>query len=270
MDNSQQILQGQIGIHMENIIDIVNSKEDNAEKAVLLKQLWSVFYGLNDDIQKNINYVGKKVVSDFFAAHSRYNDFLSLVEGGSGCWMVLSFGIPICVISCSSKEAGFYSMDSIRDELARFERRHQENAEKTRKSHRKIDEILSLSDWQIFIHDLKRKSFITPSLISKGRENLRKMNQTLSDDLSRQEGKYQQIHEHKESFVAFINEISAYLYAAFEEDGFVCSMKDIEPHCYDFEWAISLFIKRDELRGTGLAIKDREEYPKQEKLSLGF
>ena len=269
MDN-KDVLQEQVGLHMKKIVDIVNGKENNAEKAVLLKQLRSAFLELNGNIGENINYVAKKTIEDFFRTNSQYKDFLALIERGSGCWQVLAFGIPICVVSCTSKEVGFYSMDSIRDEFDRFEKNHQKDAEKVRKSYQKANDILALSDWQFFLRDLKRRSFLSPAMILKGRKSIQKARKALFKELSSHEGKYRRIHCNKDSLVSFINTISSYLYSAFEKGGYRNNLKDIESYCYDFDSAVSLFMKKGEYQGKGLSVQESEEYSKSEKLSAAF
>lgn len=262
----KHILQGQIGEYLDGIVGFVNNMDNDADKAVLLEKLRSVLNELNNNIGENINFVAQKTITDFFRTHSQYNNFLEIVDYGGGIWLVRVFGIPVCVVSCTAKEAGYYSMDSIRGELSRLEWRYQENTDKTKKALQKVNNILAMSGWEMFLNDLKHKSLLTPSLISKGRKALQKMRETLSQELDKHKENYQKIHYNKELFVDFIDEISTYLYEGFTKEGYGNQIKNIEPYCYDFNYAISLFMEKRQFNGAGLTVLESETYAKQEKL----
>ena len=265
MENKQSV-QATIASHIEGIIKVINDMENTPDKPVILKDLWLKIHRLSDSILQNNNYVSKELAIRLFTQHNKYNDYISLVEDGSGYWKAMVFGIPICTINFPKKGVVFYSEDSMDAEISRLENTWLDSLKKCQKEIHAIDNILGKSDWELFLRDLKGRHFLTPSMIRKGRKTLMEKKKYLQSKMD--ENKYEEVHLLKKEFLGFLMEISSYLHKAFETESFSNQFKDIEPYCYYFGDAISLFKDKESFVGQSLFVSEDESYWKREKLLL--
>ena len=264
MENKQSV-QETVDSHIEGIINAVNNMENNLDKPVVLKALWAKIYRLSDSIQRNNNYVSKELVTRLFNKHGKYNDYISLIEDGSGYWKTLAFGIPVCTIGFPKKEAVFYTLASVDAEINRLEITRLDSLKNYQKEIHTIDNILGKSDWELFLRDLKGRHFLTPAMIKKGREVLMEKKKYLQSKVD--ENKYEEVHLLKKEFLGFLMEISSYLHQEFEKEGFSIQSKDMDYYCY-YGDAISLFKDKENFAGQGLFVRENESYWKRESLRL--
>ena len=240
--------------------------ENTPDKPVILKDLWLKIHRLSDSILQNNNYVSKELAIRLFTQHNKYNDYISLVEDGSGYWKAMVFGIPICTINFPKKGVVFYSEDSMDAEISRPENTWLDSLKKCQKEIHAIDNILGKSDWELFLRDLKGRHFLTPSMIKKGRETLMEKKKYLQSKVGN--NKYEEIRLLRKELLNFLMEISSYYHQAFETEGFSRQTKNIEPYCYYFGDAISLYKNRASFVGQGLSICEDESYWKSENIKL--
>lgn len=265
MENKQSV-QETIASHIEGIIKVVNDMENTPDKPVVLKDLWLKIHRLSDSILRNNNYVSKELAIRLFNKYSKYNDYISLIEDGSGYWKAMAFGIPICTIDFPEKRVVFYSEDSMDVEISRLEKDCLDSLAKSKDEVNTIDNLLAKSDWELFLRDLKGRHFLTPSMIKKGREILMEKKKHLQSKV--ENNKYEEVHLLRKEFLGFLMEISSYLHKAFEAESFSNQFKDIEPYCYYFGDAISLFKDKETFVGQDLFVRENESYWKREKLLL--
>ena len=263
---TKQSVQKTIDSYIEGIINAINNMENTLDKPVVLKALWAKIHCLSDSIQRNNNYVSKELVTRLFNKHGKYNDYISLIEDGSGYWKALAFGIPVCTIGFPRKEAVFYTLASVDAEINRLENTYLDSLKKYQKEIHAIDNILGKSDWELFVRDLKGRHFLTPAMIKKGREVLLEKKKYLQSKV--ENNKYEEVHLLRKEFLGFLMEISSYLHKAFETESFSNQFEDIEPYCHCFDDAISLFKDKETFAGQGLFVREDESYWKREKLSL--
>ena len=82
------------------------------------------------------------------------------------------------------------------------------------------------------------------------------------------DNQYEEIRLLRKELLNFLMEISSYYHQAFETEGFLRQTKNIEPYCYYFGDAISLYKNRASFVGQGLSICEDESYWKSENIKL--
>ena len=243
---------------LNSAIAKINAIENSADKAVFLAELWSQAHALAENISRHNNFVSGNVIEEFFKRHNKYNDHIFLRMSGTYTEAYV-LGVPVFNVSLKKRHVTFTSMDSIDDGLGHILGGLEKGQKDLQKNLHTLNEILAMSNWDIFVRELKERTFISPSTIKKGLKGIAERKNKEQETLEHNVNKYNLINDHKKDFLNFINAITSYVYKAFEQEGFTCELEDLESTVY-LQDAIPLFLLRENNKGSGLSVEKSESY----------
>lgn len=260
-------LENELQKKVEEMADLINSADNDLEKAIALNNFWRKIHRFASDLNNIEYYVSKQIVLDFFNKHEEHNDYLVLAQEGGTSWKLYAFTIPLCYIKTSSKTVVFYSMDSVNEEFRQLLQKYEKNIEIDKKAIEKINkDFLNKTDFQLFISILKEKGYLSISKIRTAKKNLGEKKIEIEEDIAKNERNKNKINKTLLKMLLFINNITSNLYQNFTKEGWNCELEDIEPHLYYLFNSVDCFEKKDELKGKGLSINEDNSYVKKEKI----